>query len=681
MSSFITNLFPSSQGGKHDNIMPVPPPPLHTRSSQNESFNNEQPNTPNRNSFITPVSTPQGSPSKNRNPPGANDLPVAFESSLKLTPNTFGSPTKGGRSQAGTPLSLGKSNALAIDDSYFGNSSGNIDDSIIHKSAAISPGSPLRKQGKENTPPTSRQGLESSAQNQAAISRQELYQPRERQPTRGYNTQRGLTADELEILSKPNVKRLANVTQLYFLDYYFDLLTYVSARQNRLNHFKAEFPEPPATNEETYNPVWSKYVGRERANLRKRRVRLRQGDFQILTQVGQGGYGQVFLAQKKDTREVCALKVMSKKLLFKLDEIRHVLTERDILTNAKSAWLVRLLYSFQDDKSIYLAMEYVPGGDFRTLLNNTGVLANRHARFYIAEMFCSVDALHQLGYIHRDLKPENFLVDSTGHVKLTDFGLAAGFLAPGKIESLRVKLEKVGETYVPFGKPMDQRTVAERREGYRSMRDRDVNYAKSIVGSPDYMAPEVLKGEEYEFSVDYWSLGCMHFEALTGFPPFAGATVDETWKNLKHWREVLKRPVWEDPNYFISNRTWNFITSCIASKTKRFSSIKDVYEHQYFAEVDWKTLRSQRAPFVPELDSETDAGYFDDFSNEADMAKYKEVHDKQTALENMAERDDPMSKSLFVGFTFRHRKPTTEEGGKSSPRKPIATDGTFGTML
>jgi cell cycle protein kinase DBF2 len=214
MSSFITNLFPSSQGGKHDNIMPIPPPPLHTRSSQNEAFNNERPNTPNRNSFITPVSTPQGSPSKNRNPPGANDLPVAFESSMKLTPNTFGSPTKTGRSQAGTPLSPGKSNAMAIDDSYFANSPGNIDDSIIHKSAAISPGSPLRKQGKENTPPTSRQGLESSIQNQAALSRQELYQPREQQPTRKYNTQRGLTVDELEILNKPNVKRLANVTQL-----------------------------------------------------------------------------------------------------------------------------------------------------------------------------------------------------------------------------------------------------------------------------------------------------------------------------------------------------------------------------------------------------------------------------------------------------------------------------------
>ena len=193
------------------------------------------------------------------------------------------------------------------------------------------------------------------------------------------------------------------------------------------------------------------------------------------------------------------------------------------------------------------------------MLNNTGVLHNRHARFYIAEMFSSVDALHQLGYIHRDLKPENFLVDSTGHVKLTDFGLSAGMLNPGKIESLRVKLEEVGDVMLPSGRPIEQRSVSERREGYRSLRDREVNYAKSIVGSPDYMAPEVLKGEQYDFTVDYWSLGCMLFEALAGFPPFAGATVDETWHNLKHWKKVLKKPEYDDPNYFLSTRTWNLI--------------------------------------------------------------------------------------------------------------------------
>ena len=153
------------------------------------------------------------------------------------------------------------------------------------------------------------------------------------------------------------------------------------SRQTRASQFKAQIPSPPATPEAEYNAALNKYLGRERANLRKRRTRLKHGDFQILTQVGQGGYGQVYLAQKKDTREVCALKVMSKKLLFKLDEIRHVLTERDILTSAKSEWLVRLLYAFQDDKSIYLAMVIIPWNpnlselQMLTLYRNTSQVA------------------------------------------------------------------------------------------------------------------------------------------------------------------------------------------------------------------------------------------------------------------------------------------------------------------
>lgn len=141
-----------------------------------------------------------------------------------------------------------------------------------------------------------------------------------------------------------------------FLDHYFDLLSYVHNRQTRNSQFKEANPAPKEKPDAEYDAAFNKYLGRERAFLRKRRTRLRYGDFQILTQVGQGGYGQVYLAQKKDTREVCALKVMSKKLLFKMDEVRHVLTERDILTNAQSDWLTKLLYAFQDDRSIYLAM-------------------------------------------------------------------------------------------------------------------------------------------------------------------------------------------------------------------------------------------------------------------------------------------------------------------------------------
>ncbi|KAI9893216.1 MAG: hypothetical protein M1814_000343 [Vezdaea aestivalis] len=664
-------------------VLPAPPPALHTKSI-NEA---DRPRTPTQQGFTSPLQTPQGSPSKNKQPPGANSLPDIFENAMKLQPTLFSSPTKptskplGGSSSPNSPR--GGAGVINIaEDSYYG-----MESSVLHTETKAAPGSPLRQSMKENTPPGARMGKElTSPQNQAALARQELYSPRDPIPPsrRPIETQMRLSKEDLEKLQKPNVKRLANVAQIYFLDHYYDLLSYVHSRETRLTQFKNGNPQPAAGSTDEYDAAWTKYAGRERANLRKRRTRLRHGDFQILTQVGQGGYGQVYLAQKKDTKEVCALKVMSKKLLFKLDEIRHVLTERDILTAAKSEWLVRLLYAFQDEQSIYLAMEYVPGGDFRTLLNNTGVLHNRHARFYIGEMFCCIDSLHSLGYIHRDLKPENFLIDSSGHVKLTDFGLSAGMISPDMIDNMRGKLEEVSDTYVPFGRPMNQRSVAERREDYRSLRGREVNYAKSIVGSPDYMAPEVLKGEEYDFTVDYWSLGCMLFEALAGYPPFAGATVDETWRNLKHWKKVLQKPQYDDPNYFLSKRTWNLIERLVASKTSRFQSLAEIKSHAYFAEVDLTQIRNTRAPFVPELDSETDAGYFDDFTNEADMAKYKEVHDKQVALEKMADRDDNMAKGLFVGFTFRHRKQATETdslGRPASPRKKVPVTDEFGTIF
>ncbi|KAK4569684.1 serine/threonine-protein kinase dbf2 [Recurvomyces mirabilis] len=675
---------PLSLGGQnHEFALPIPPPLLHTRSSN--TIDHDLPGTPTRDAeaFISPVQTPHGSPSKNKMPPGAFDLPDVFSNAMKLVP-TQGQPN----GKALQPATSNNNNHNAYSDPFG-----------AQDSKGGAPGSPLRKQGKENTPPTHRPQLQqtNSYQSQAAERRQEPYRTRgdEHSPTRPKTgTMTGaLTSEDIEKLTKPAVKRLANVTQLYFLDYYFDLLSYTHGRQNRLQAFKQHNPAPtdatPAPEKEKYDALWSQYLGHERAKLRQRRTRMKHGDFQILTQIGQGGYGQVYLASKKDTREICALKVMSKKLLYKLDEVRHVLTERDILTTANSDWLVRLLYSFQDDNSIYLAMEYVPGGDFRTLLNNTGVLHNRHARFYISEMFLCVDSLHQLGYIHRDLKPENFLIDNTGHVKLTDFGLAAGFLAPAKIESMRIKLSSVGDmpaSSIPFGRPIEERSLKERREGYRSLRERDVNYAKSIVGSPDYMAPEVLKGDEYDFTVDYWSLGCMLFEALAGYPPFAGATVDETWHNLKRWQSVLRKPEYEDPNYFLSRRTWDLITRLIAPKSNRLRGMKAVQAHDYFREVSWSGLRSERAPFVPELDSETDAGYFDDFGSEKDMAKYKEVLEKQEALERMAERPGGENgKQMFVGFTFKHRKPATdaETGKAASPRKPLSNvaEEAFGTIF
>eukprot|EP00842_Homolaphlyctis_polyrhiza_P001340 jgi/Hompol1/2206/HPOL_002859-RA len=341
--------------------------------------------------------------------------------------------------------------------------------------------------------------------------------------------------------------------KMYFMDYYFDLLTYLDNRKQRTSEFKSKIEESKLS-DEVKQREWNVYRGRERAFLRKRRTRMRLSHFTIIEQIGQGGYGQVFLARKKDTSELCALKRMNKRLLHRLGEyaqkltddlqsqfdpqIPHILTERDILARTDSPWLVKLLYSFQDSENVFLVMEYVPAGDFRTLLNASGVLRPEFARTYFAEMCAAVFALHKLGYIHRDLKPENFLVDATGHLKLTDFGLSRGTLSQEAMDALRSKLETLKNT------PFTMSTISSRFNTHRSMR-REVR-AFTLVGSPDYMAPEVMTSQKsgYDYTVDYWSLGCILFECLSGYPPFTAPSTDDVWLNVYHWKKVLERPVY-----------------------------------------------------------------------------------------------------------------------------------------
>jgi serine/threonine protein kinase len=190
---------------------------------------------------------------------------------------------------------------------------------------------------------------------------------------------------------------------------------------------------------------------------------------------------------------------------------------------------------------------------------------------------------------------QNFLVDSIGHVKLTDFGLATGALNPKRIESLKIKVPKIclplyiSKSHCQLDKVKNNqvihRSTIERRSIYRSIRNDDPRYANSIVGSPDYMvtlalshlyvtsntvsftqAPEVLRAKPYTYSVDYWSLGCILFEFLAGFPPFSGSTPEETWTNLKNWTKVLRRPEYDKPEDLIFNLTdiaWDAVTRCI----------------------------------------------------------------------------------------------------------------------
>ncbi|GAV53243.1 hypothetical protein ZYGR_0AI05270 [Zygosaccharomyces rouxii] len=456
-----------------------------------------------------------------------------------------------------------------------------------------------------------------------------------------------------EKASSHKTQRLVSVCQMFFLDYYCDMFDYVISRRQRTRKVLEYLSQQKALkhlSNDTLNSEWSGYVHKEHEILRKRRLKPKHKDFEMITQVGQGGYGQVYLARKKDTKEVCALKILNKKLLFKLNETNHVLTERDILTTTRSEWLVKLLYAFQDVESLFLAMEFVPGGDFRTLLINTRYLKSAHARFYISEMFCAVNSLHELGYTHRDLKPENFLIDAKGHIKLTDFGLAAGTVSNERIESMKIRLEEVKNLEFPA---FTEKSMEDRRKMYHRLRQTEINYANSMVGSPDYMALEVLEGKKYDFTVDYWSLGCMLFESLVGYTPFSGSSTNETYENLRHWKQTLRRPRLENGRAAFSDRTWDIITRLVADPINRLRSFEHVKRMPYFAEINFETLRNMSPPFTPQLDSDTDAGYFDDFTNEADMAKYADVFRRQNKLSAMV--DDASVDSKLVGFTFRHR--------------------------
>ncbi|KAJ2719345.1 serine/threonine-protein kinase dbf2, partial [Coemansia sp. Benny D115] len=495
----------------------------------------------------------------------------------------------------------------------------------------------------------------------------------------GSMTRRNAFLDTID----PAIRRKVEAAQVYFLEYYVDHLTYIANRRRRLEDFKNAIRSVQTTRQHVQDS-WNNHCSSESSILRRRRNRTREREFDILAQIGQGGYGQVFLARKRDTGEVCALKKMAKNLLVKLGEVQHILTERDILRTSKSEWLVRLLYSFQDQQSLYLAMEYVPGGDVRTLLNQNGILRHQIARFYIAEMLVAVAALHSFGYFHRDLKPENFLVDSTGHIKLTDFGLSHGHLSRPTLEAMKKKLDKVKDQEVVY------HSSNEKRSFYKNMRQDEMPRAYSIVGSPDYMAPEILytslamdqqkKNKKkpqsaeaasaqlgdahlgYDFRVDYWSLGCILYEFLASYAPFTGASADDVWRNVYHWSKAFHHPEFDtqEAEDNMHPEAWDFITRLVSHRSERLCSVNEAAAHPYFRGMSLSNLRAtEQPPFVPELQSETDKAYFDDFSNPNDMELYRDVYNKRKELDSLVDGQqapDAVDPAAFIGFTYRHNR-------------------------
>lgn len=143
-----------------------------------------------------------------------------------------------------------------------------------------------------------------------------------------------------------------------------------------------------------------------------------------------GGFGNVFLVKKRQTGDVFAMKVVSRAMLSQKNAMGKMKTERDILAEIENPFVVKMFYSFTSKEKVFIVMEYLPGGDLFSLLQNLGTLGEDMARFYVAETILALEYLHSISVVHRDIKPDNLLISKTGHIKLVDFGLShKGLLA------------------------------------------------------------------------------------------------------------------------------------------------------------------------------------------------------------------------------------------------------------
>lgn len=321
---------------------------------------------------------------------------------------------------------------------------------------------------------------------------------------------------------------------------------------------------------------WSSHYAQESKLLRERRTRLKLSDVTILAKLGKGGYGDVYLCRKNDSGELMATKKMKKSSFEHNNEVHKARIEREVLSQGSSARsrLVQMLYCFDTRDDLYMCMEYVPGGDIKHLLDNLGCIEEEDAKFYFAEMLLAVDELHKLGYIHRDLKPDNYMIDKNGHLKLIDFGLS--------------------------------------KEGWNDKYDQKRGSEDSIVGSPEYIAVEILKGQNYTYLADYWSLGVILYEMITSTTPFTSSSPEQVFENVMNFKKGHGIKGGELTG-IASDECWNLIECLIEEPEKRIgkNGIADIKGHPWFAGFDWDRIDDMEPPFVPNLSDEADTSYFD----------------------------------------------------------------------
>lgn len=332
--------------------------------------------------------------------------------------------------------------------------------------------------------------------------------------------------------------------------------------------------------------------------VENRAGKLKIEDFELLKVVGKGSFGKVMQVRKKDTNRIYALKTIRKAHIISRSEVAHTLAERSVLAQINNPFIVPLKFTFQSPEKLYFVLAFVNGGElFHHLQKEQRFDVNR-SRFYTAELLCALECLHGFNVIYRDLKPENILLDYQGHIALCDFGLC--------------KLD---------------------------MKDED--RTNTFCGTPEYLAPELLLGQGYNKTVDWWTLGVLLYEMLTGLPPFYDENTNEMY------RKILGEPLHFPGPEVVPPAAKDLLTKLLNRDPQQrlgANGSAEIKAHPFFHAIDWRKLlqRKYEPAFKPSVADALDTANFDpEFTSEPPQDSYVDGPMLSQTMQNQ-----------FTGFSY-----------------------------
>ena len=334
-------------------------------------------------------------------------------------------------------------------------------------------------------------------------------------------------------------------------------------------------------------------------------IKLSFHDFEKLKVLGKGSFGEVLLVKLKANNKYYAMKILIKKQVKLRHQEVHTKAERDLMVKINCPFIVNIKFAFQDSVKLYIITEFMQGGEMFFHLHKEKKFSDEKTRFYVIEMVLAIEFLHKNKMLYRDLKPENIMVDASGHIKLTDFGLS---------KMIKKQKEK----------------------------------AFTICGTPQYLAPEILSDEGYDNSVDWWSLGCVMYEMLVGKAPFR--IPKGSYLSADLYKKKITIPEYVTPE------AKDLISQLLVPNPKKrlgygVDGSKKIKDHIYFKGVNWEDAWNQKLtpPFIPQLKGETDLSYFDKmFTNE--KIEGSKVSEAPASIAN----------SEYKGFTYVTESVSTE---------------------